>query len=367
MAAGGRAQGRTRGLRRPAGSRSRPSCTACCWPCPTCRTRACRWAPTKHGNVEVRKWSLAGAPGGSLAHWVPGARPCGPGRGHSAWTSTSASSSPARASPSCAARSRGCTGRWRSSCWTCRRRSTATPSATRPTSSTRDTLRGTGQLPKFEDDLFAVKKGGQEGEGETLYLIPTSEVTLTNIVRDAVLAAAELPIKLTAHTPCFRSEAGSAGRDTRGMIRQHQFDKVEMVQIVHPDQSYEALEADDRPRRGDPAKARPALPRDGAVHRRHGLWRQQDLRPGGLAAGAEHLPRDQLGVATARPSRRAACRPASRTRRARTNWCTRSTAPAWPWAARWWRCWRTTRTPTARITVPAALRPYMGGVEVLRG
>jgi seryl-tRNA synthetase len=110
-----------------------------------------------------------------------------------------------------------------------------------------DTLRGTGQLPKFEGDLFAVKKGGQDGEDvpdlQALYLIPTSEVTLTNVVRDTVVAEAELPIKLTAHTPCFRSEAGSAGRDTRGMIRQHQFDKVEMVQIVHPDKSYEALEA----------------------------------------------------------------------------------------------------------------------------
>ncbi len=110
-----------------------------------------------------------------------------------------------------------------------------------------DTLRGTGQLPKFEADLFAVKKGGQEGEAvpdmQALYLIPTSEVTLTNVVRDTVVAEAELPIKLTAHTPCFRSEAGSAGRDTRGMIRQHQFDKVEMVQIVHPEKSYEALDA----------------------------------------------------------------------------------------------------------------------------
>ena len=106
-----------------------------------------------------------------------------------------------------------------------------------------DTLRGTGQLPKFEGDLFAAKKGGQDGEDEqALYLIPTSEVTLTNVVRDTVLTEAELPIKLTAHTPCFRSEAGSAGRDTRGMIRQHQFDKVEMVQIVHPEKSYEALE-----------------------------------------------------------------------------------------------------------------------------
>ncbi len=105
-----------------------------------------------------------------------------------------------------------------------------------------ETLRGTGQLPKFEEDLFAVRKGGQEGEGEALYLIPTSEVTLTNTVRDTLLAESDLPIKLTAHSPCFRSEAGSYGRDTRGMIRQHQFDKVEMVQIVHPDKSYEALE-----------------------------------------------------------------------------------------------------------------------------
>jgi seryl-tRNA synthetase len=105
-----------------------------------------------------------------------------------------------------------------------------------------DTLRGTGQLPKFEADLFAVQKGGQEGEGETLYLIPTSEVTLTNTVRDEIVPLESLPIKLTAHTPCFRSEAGSYGKDTRGMIRQHQFDKVEMVQIVHPERSYDALE-----------------------------------------------------------------------------------------------------------------------------
>ncbi len=107
-----------------------------------------------------------------------------------------------------------------------------------------DTLRGTGQLPKFEADLFAANKGGQEGgeDSQALYLIPTSEVTLTNVVRDEILVEADLPIKLTAHTPCFRSEAGSAGRDTRGMIRQHQFDKVEMVQIVHPEKSYQALE-----------------------------------------------------------------------------------------------------------------------------
>jgi seryl-tRNA synthetase len=104
------------------------------------------------------------------------------------------------------------------------------------------TLRGTGQLPKFEQDLFAVKKGGQEGDSEPLYLIPTSEVTLTNIVRGEMLANDQLPMKFTAHSPCFRSEAGSYGRDTRGMIRQHQFDKVEMVRIERPEDSYAALE-----------------------------------------------------------------------------------------------------------------------------
>lgn len=135
----------------------------------------------------------------------------------------------------------------------------------------RETLVGTGQLPKFEDDLFqvnadrvktpselvylqAVEAENAKGKDQTivaqginmgfkkLYLIPTSEVTLTNTVRDEIVPLDTLPIKLTAHTPCFRSEAGSYGKDTKGMIRQHQFDKVEMVQIVHPDKSYEALE-----------------------------------------------------------------------------------------------------------------------------
>jgi len=105
----------------------------------------------------------------------------------------------------------------------------------------REVLEGTGQLPKFKDDMFWVSRGGDEGQREQ-YLISTSEISLTNTVREQVLAESALPIKLTAHSPCFRSEAGSAGRDTRGMIRQHQFDKVEMVQVVHPDKSYETLE-----------------------------------------------------------------------------------------------------------------------------
>ena len=101
-----------------------------------------------------------------------------------------------------------------------------------------DSLLGTGQLPKFGDDLFVTKKN----EDESLYLIPTSEVSLTNTVRDEIIDLKHLPIRMTAHTPCFRSEAGSYGKDTRGMIRQHQFDKVEMVQITKPELSYEALE-----------------------------------------------------------------------------------------------------------------------------
>lgn len=103
------------------------------------------------------------------------------------------------------------------------------------------TLLGTGQLPKFSEDLFHVTRGGDETK-LTQYLIPTAEVTLTNTVRDTILAEKDLPLKLTAHSPCFRSEAGSHGKDTRGLIRQHQFDKVEMVQIVQPEKSYEALE-----------------------------------------------------------------------------------------------------------------------------
>ena len=99
-----------------------------------------------------------------------------------------------------------------------------------------DSLRGTGQLPKFEEDLFALR-----GE-HNYYLIPTAEVPVTNMVRDEIIEADQLPLKFVAHTPCFRSEAGSYGKDTRGMIRQHQFEKVELVQVVHPEQSFEALE-----------------------------------------------------------------------------------------------------------------------------
>ena len=107
---------------------------------------------------------------------------------------------------------------------------------------TASTMQGTGQLPKFEEDLFAAKKGGAYSDQEQMYLVPTAEVTLTNQVSGKILKASDLPIKVTAHTPCFRSEAGAYGRDTRGMIRQHQFDKVEMVRIERPENSWAALE-----------------------------------------------------------------------------------------------------------------------------
>ena len=102
-----------------------------------------------------------------------------------------------------------------------------------------DSMRGTGQLPKFEEDLFHVPRS----DADKLYLIPTAEVPVTNLLRDEIVAAEALPLKFVAHTPCFRSEAGSYGRDTRGMIRQHQFDKVELVQMVKPEDSYAALES----------------------------------------------------------------------------------------------------------------------------
>jgi seryl-tRNA synthetase len=117
-----------------------------------------------------------------------------------------------------------------------------------------DSMRGTGQLPKFEEDLFRVPRqivldgsweigdGTKVGDTRDFYLIPTAEVPVTNMVRDTITPLEQLPLKFVAHTPCFRSEAGSYGRDTRGMIRQHQFDKVELVQIVHPERSYEGLE-----------------------------------------------------------------------------------------------------------------------------
>ena len=132
-----------------------------------------------------------------------------------------------------------------------------------------ETAYGTGQLPKFADDLFRTTTG--------LWLIPTAEVPLTNLAADAILDEAALPLRFTAWTPCFRSEAGAAGKDTRGMIRQHQFNKVELVSIAHPDRSEEEHERMTAMRRGGAEAARPGLSRHAAVRRRHG--RRRRARP----------------------------------------------------------------------------------------
>ena len=134
---------------------------------------------------------------------------------------------------------------------------------------TRATMTGTGQLPKFEDDAYKVDKD--------TFLIPTAEVPVTNMYREMILDGAQLPIRHCAYSTCFRAEAGSAGRDTRGLIRQHQFNKVEMVKITKPEQSYDELESMTAEAEKGAPDAGPALPGGDAVHRRHGLQRRQDL------------------------------------------------------------------------------------------
>jgi seryl-tRNA synthetase len=206
-----------------------------------------------------------------------------------------------------------------------------------------ETLRGTGQLPKFEEDLFAAKKGGQEGEGEALYLIPTSEVSLTNLVRGDILDEAKLPLKLTAHTPCFRSEAGSYGRDTRGMIRQHQFDKVEMVQITHPEKSYAAHEE--------------MVGHAEAILKSLGLpFRTMLLCTGDMGAGAAKTYDLEVGcphktptekshqLAIVKTIKRAGCKRGSRAGRASRSWFTPLMAQVWRWGALWWPYSRTIKT-----------------------
>lgn len=207
-------------------------------------------------------------------------------------------------------------------------------------------LYGTGQLPKFADDMFRVEKGGEENK-VTQYLISTSEISLTNTVRESIVEGSALPIKLTAHSPCFRSEAGSYGRDTRGMIRQHQFDKVEMVQIVAPDASYAALDE--------------MVGHAEAILQKLGLpYRVITLCTGDMGSRPRRRSTSKCGCLHRTPiarsrvariprrSRRAGCRRVSATRRASRNSCIRSTVRALRSAARSSLCWRTTRTRTAR-------------------
>ncbi len=178
-------------------------------------------------------------------------------------------------------------------------------------------LTGTGNLPKFEADLFKIA-----GEWD-LYLVPTAEVPLTNLHRGEILDGRQLPLRYTAYTPCFRSEAGSYGADVRGLIRQHQFDKVELMAFTTPEESHAELERLTNARRGSAAAAGAAVSHDAALHRRHGVCVGEDLRHRGVAARAERLPRDLLlqqhrGVSGASrqhqvPPRTAPARPTSST------------------------------------------------------
>ena len=221
-----------------------------------------------------------------------------------------------------------------------------------------ETLTGTGQLPKFEEDLFKTTDG--------LYLIPTAEVMLTNIHRDEVLEAEQLPLHYTAYTPCFREEAGSAGRDTRGMIRVHQFDKVELVKFAKPEESL-------RRARGH-ASPTPS----GSCSCWGSPYRVIVLCTGDMGFGAAKTYDIEVWL----PSYDAYKEISScsncidfQARRAAIKYRspgefkgsrlvhTLNGSAAWRSAARSRRCWRTTSRPTARVVVPEVLRPYLGGVE----
>jgi len=227
-----------------------------------------------------------------------------------------------------------------------------------------ESMQGTGQLPKFEADLFAAKKGGQEGDEGTLYLIPTSEVPLTNFVRGEILAPEQLPIRLTAHTPCFRSEAGSAGRDTRGMIRQHQFDKVEMVQIVHPERSYEALEE--------------MTGHAEAILQRLGLpYRVMLLSTGDMGFGAAKtydlevwLPaqdtyREISSVSNCEAFQARRLQARFRTAQGKTEWVHTLNGSGLAVGRTLVAVLENGQNADGTVTVPPALRPYLGGLEKL--
>ena len=218
---------------------------------------------------------------------------------------------------------------------------------------------GTGQLPKFEADLFKL-------EGTDYYLIPTAEVPVTNLYRDETLDFDKLPIKLCAYTPCFRSEAGSYGRDVRGIIRQHQFQKVELVKFTPPETSYDELEALTADAEDILQRLGLAVSHGGSLHRRHGRELGQDLRHRSLAARPERLQGNfvvlQLRGVSGAPrvdSRRnpAAAKPIS---------CTRSTAADSAVGRTWLAILENYQQADGSVVVPEALRPYLG-VDVIRG
>ncbi|MBT9457571.1 MAG: serine--tRNA ligase [Burkholderiaceae bacterium] len=229
----------------------------------------------------------------------------------------------------------------------------------------REVLEGTGQLPKFKEDMFWVLRGGDDQQPEQ-YLISTSEISLTNSVREQVLDPAQLPIKLTAHSPCFRSEAGSAGRDTRGMIRQHQFDKVEMVQITHPDKSYEALEE--------------MVGHAEAVLQKLGLpYRVLTLCTGDMGftstktydlevwLPAQNTYREISSCSNCEAFQARRMQTRFKNAQGKNEWVHTLNGSGLAVGRTLVAVLENYQNADGSITVPEALRPYMGGVEVLRG
>jgi len=229
----------------------------------------------------------------------------------------------------------------------------------------REVLEGTGQLPKFKEDMFWVLRGGDDEQPEQ-YLISTSEISLTNSVREQVLDPAQLPIKLTAHSPCFRSEAGSAGRDTRGMIRQHQFDKVEMVQITHPDKSYEALEE--------------MVGHAEAVLQKLGLpYRVLTLCTGDMGFGstktydlevwlpAQNTYREISSCSNCEAFQARRMQTRFKNAQGKNEWVHTLNGSGLAVGRTLVAVLENYQNADGSITVPEALRPYVGGVEVLRG
>ncbi|UXH76945.1 serine--tRNA ligase [Roseateles amylovorans] len=229
----------------------------------------------------------------------------------------------------------------------------------------REVLEGTGQLPKFKEDMFWVLRGGDDDVPEQ-YLISTSEISLTNSVREQVLDASALPIKLTAHSPCFRSEAGSAGRDTRGMIRQHQFDKVEMVQIVHPDKSYEALDE--------------MLGHAEAVLQKLGLpYRVVTLCTGDMGFGstktydlevwlpAQDTYREISSVSNCEAFQARRMQARFKNAQGKNEWVHTLNGSGLAVGRTLVAVLENYQQADGSITVPEALRPYLGGLDVLKG
>ena len=261
---------------------------------------------------------------------------------------------PALASPSCAAGWRGCTARSASSCSTCRPANMATSNATRRCWSRTRRCTAPTSCRSSPRNSFRTTDGR--------WLIPTSEVSLTASVMGELLDEAALPVRLTALTLCFRSEAGSAGRDTRGFIRQHQFEKCELVSDRPPGGQRGRTRSDDARGGDDSRTARPAVSQAAAVHRRHGVRRAQDLRSRSLAARPGRVAGNQFVFEHRRlpgaPDEHAL--PARRGRRSRAS-STRSTARALRSGGRWWRCWRITSRPTDRSRCRRCCSPIWAG------